>query len=117
MLTLKQWYLAAKKSGGVHVVCEHVARSNMSARYNLHTVVDGELCIAWPTNDAGEYDEALAKKLGFVNKRTGKQEQGFVRKGFGYDRAADVLIAIGEVCAGDNSNVSQGAIRLRSINR
>ena len=93
--TLGAWWKQAKRRGVVYVVTDHVARSNMSARYSFYVVRDdGQLERAWPLEgkrDAGgglhaEYSAALGKKLGH-SLRFGS----WVRKGCGYDRAHDVL--------------------------
>ena len=69
-MTLKEWWKAACKHGTIYYVVEHEShRATPTLEVTLWTVArrGGRTVLveAWPRNEAGEYDEAIAKRLGF----------------------------------------------------
>jgi len=127
-MTLQEWARAALAHGRVYVVCEYMSRTNMSAGYNLYTVVQGtpdgynrdglRFEIAWPferDTDGQTFSRELAKRLGF---RINTTRRCFVRGGCGYALDRDVLLSIFRETHPDmNSNDVQNAITLESLNR
>lgn len=91
MMTLEQWFQRAVETGVVYYTAK-VSRTNMSADYSLFVVgAGGELERAWPDSEqpaagGADYDEKLAKALGFrLSKRAWHCD------GCGYDRVHGLI--------------------------
>ena len=94
-MDLSKWYTAAQKCGIIYYM-NNPSKANLSAHLNLYTIVSHtwgtRLARAFPQVD-GQYNETLAKKLGFK-----LDKQAFKVMGVGTSRSEQLIDLIHSAC-------------------
>lgn len=94
-MNLKEWFAAAQHCGVIYFT-NKASEKNLSAKLMFYTIVNGSqgprLERAWPDNN-GQYDEKLAKKIGF-RLNVNASEPHFFVNGSGFSRSEKAIDSI-----------------------